>query len=305
MGFLDGLKKEIISICEQAVIPVFSIFLPWKSCVKLYKCLCTNDGLYTNQVDTFYGQSVKQNAISESQKCFKSRARFHLLVDQADFYLTCFRGKRWFNKYVRIEGDPIDTDQGALFITFHWGQGFWALKYLNQKGYKAAWLHAPLQKGLIWGTCINSLVGKCRITQVGRLSGTAPIAVGNSVEKMRYRLVKQKCSVMAMPDAPIRPGASTIRVKLLGRDAQLPAGVIRMAASENIPVYAYTMIVNPEDGMRDLCVRGPIDYQDEASLAQALADVLTGAIEKDPSAWYVWPFADTFFETPKENSALG
>ncbi len=297
------MRHEARTFFESVLIPVICVCLPWRLCVRIFWFLCGKTWLFPTATDLVC-HHARDYIQFENEQTFRQKIRFHLLVDQADFYLSCTRGRRWFNKYVRIQGDKIDKDQGSLFVTFHWGQGFWALKYFNLLGFKPAWLHAPLQSKIKWGSCVSGLVGKGRIAQVGRLAEAVPIAVGNSVEKMRYRLVEEKSSVMAMPDAPLRSGASAIPVKLLGRSARLPAGVIRMAASENISVYAYTMIVNPEDGMRDLRIRGPIHYRDEESLAQALADMLTEAIEKDPSAWYVWPFANSFFEPSSENTSV-
>lgn len=281
---------------ESVLLPLISVLLPWQMASRFYWWVAGWNTLYRDQVAA-PEVSGRPERLVDGDRDSARRTRYHLLVDQADFYLSCFRGKRWLKKYVRVVGDPVDCEQGALFITFHWGQGFWALKYLNQLGFKPAWLHAPLQRGLNWGSTISGLVGRGRIAQVGRLSGAEPIAVGNSIEKMHYRLVEQQRSVLAMPDAPLREGASALKVRLLGREAQLPAGVIRLAARNRIPVYAYTMIVNPEDGTRCLSMRGPVEYDSEETLAQALANILTEAIEREPAAWYVWPFADSFFRS--------
>jgi len=290
----SALGRELRALIERVLVPMLAALLPWRLCARLFWFLAAREFLYRSEVDHAFRFADEYLA---ADKEWKRRARFHLLVDNADYFLSLTRGRAWMRRYLRVDGaDHLDAAPGAiLLVTFHWGQGFWALRYLRDRGFPAAWLHAPVAARLRWGEYVSGFMGRLRIRQVGRLSGASPIPVGGSVEAMRERLLGEKLPVMAMPDAPLREGQRTLSVQLLERPARIAGGVISMAAADNIPVFAYTMRVDPQTGVRHLVIGPAIEYDDAASLAQGLADVLSRAVSDDPAAWYVWPFARTFF----------
>ncbi len=222
----------------------------------------------------------------------------HRLVDMADFFLTMKVGRSWLDRNVLMSGaDALDklSAKNIFFVTFHYGQGFWALKYLRDKGLPVAWLHAPPPVRPALGEIFIGWLGRRRIRQVARLCGASAIPVGGSVASMRERLCRDRLPVMVMPDAPLQPGQSSLPVTLFGREARLPAGALRMAAREAVPVIVYSISVNPVDGKRHMRFEGPFTEPTAESLAQRLCDHLQSAIEKDPTAWHVWPWVEGFF----------
>jgi len=286
-------RAELRAALERALLPALAAILPWPCTARLYWQLARAGFLYRAEVESAWQHARR---VLPPDLLWKRRARYHLLVDNADYFLSRSRGPRWMRRYLRVSGgENLDSAVNpALFVTFHWGQGFWALRYLRDRGFAAAWLHAPVPARLEPGGCIAGLMGRRRIRQVGRLSGAEPIPVGGSIAAMRERL-QQGLSVMAMPDAPLRPGQRELAVELLGRPAHIAAGVITMAAADRIPVYAYTVRADPRTGRRHLAIAPALVADDPALLAQRLADVLSQAVQDDPAAWYVWPFAEGFF----------
>lgn len=287
---------EVRALLELVVIPILGSLLPGKVCHFIYSWLAGCDWLYRDQVAQAGAYAQRYQAIPDIQK-WSRQARFHLLIDQLDGWQTRLRGNGWLYNNVKVVNSQCLAGQepGILFVTFHWGQGFWALKWLNNAGYNLAWLHAPVPQKLDWGGIVAGLVGRLRIAQVGRLAGAEPIAVQGSIEKMRARLVEKKQPVLAMPDAPLQEGRSSIAVRLLNREAKLPAGLIKMAAREAIPVCVYTIKIDQKTGRRNLRFNEPVREKNPEILAQYLADRLTEAVEEDSSAWYVWPHAGGFF----------
>ena len=288
------LTRELRAALERVLLPGLAAVLPWSWCARLFWQLARAEPLYRGEVDAAWEHA---RHYLPTDPLWKRRARFHLLVDNADYFLSLVRGRRWMERHIRVTGsENLHAGVNAmLLVTFHWGQGFWALRWLRERGQPAAWLHAPVASRLRPGEYVSGLMGRLRIRQVGRLSGARPIPVGGSIAAMRERLQQAGLPVMAMPDAPLRPGQRTLAVELLGRPARIAAGVITMAAQEGVPVQAYTMRVDPRTGKRHLAIGPRLVESDPAVLAQALADVLSGAIREDPSAWYVWAFAGGFF----------
>lgn len=223
------------------------------------------------------------------------------LVDVADYFLTLKCGRGWMRRYLHLSGDPLPAPgslAAPVLVTFHYGQGFWALPLLRDQGYPVAWLHAPPPARAPLGQKLAGWMGRRRIAQVARLCGAPAIAVGGSVGRMRRRLLEEGRPVMIMPDAPLQPGQSFLPVTLLGRNARLPAGAIRMAAETGVPVVIYTIMVDPQTGHRHMRIEGPVRGLDSAALAQRLADHLQAAIAQRPEGWHVWPWAATFLQEP-------
>lgn len=221
------------------------------------------------------------------------------LVDVADYFVTLKYGNGWMRRYLHVTGDPLPvagTIAAPVLVTFHYGQGFWALRLLRERGFPVAWLHAPPPAVAPLGEKLAGWIGRRRIAQVARLCGAPAIAVGGSVERMRRRLLEEGRPVMIMPDAPLHPGQSYLPVNLLGRAARLPAGAIRMAAQAGVPVVIYTIAVDPHTGHRHMRIEGPLTGLNDAALAQRLADHLQIALSQQPEAWHVWPWAASFLQ---------
>ena len=292
------MRREWAVLLSSVILPMLATLVPWRYCVRLFWQLARVKILYRDQVmASLVGARTCLDIGDELG--WKRRARFHLLIDTADYFLSRFRTRRWMLKNLTVSGEHFldSCKPDTLFITFHWGQGFYALNFLEKRGFNLSWLHAPVPGKLQLGSYVSGLMGRLRIKQVGRLAGTEPIPVQGSIEKMRTRLVEKKQPVMAMPDAPLQPGQSFVSVKLLGRRARLPAGLIKMAAREKITLCVYTISIDQETGLRNLRFNAPVCEDSPDILAQYLADRLSEAVERDSSAWYVWPHAGGFFRS--------
>lgn len=227
------------------------------------------------------------------------RIALHQLVAYADFYLILFYGDRWFARNVVVDSSllPADThDKGPFFFTPHYGQGVWAMHYLKRQQMPLTRLHAPPPPQSPPGQRVAGRLARWRTRQLEKLTGVSSITVGNggSVERMRARLCDERMPVLAMPDAPVAPQQRQIPVQLLDRPAAFAHGVMALAARENIPVYIYTMAIDPCSGQRHLCLQGPFMDCDSQRLAQSLADISTQAIRHDPYAWHLWPWLESF-----------
>lgn len=229
------------------------------------------------------------------------RIALHQIVAYADFYLILFYGNTWFKKNVRVEGSLLPAarhEKGPFFFTPHYGQGVWAMYHFKQQGYPLTRLHAPPAQHSPPGEYLSHKLAHWRTRQLEKLTGitSIPVGGGGTVERMRQRLCDEGMPVLAMPDAPIRHGQRYIPIQLLQRNAGFANGVMDLAARENIPVYMYTMAIDLSSGQRSLKIHGPFREESKEQLAQRLADISTQAIQKDPFAWHLWPWVESYLK---------
>ncbi|MES2817381.1 MAG: hypothetical protein V4812_00140 [Pseudomonadota bacterium] len=293
---MEAVRREIKAFSELMLIAMLVLLLPWPWAFRGLRFVTR-----FSWMRGVYDQEASRAAAAFGLSAQFEQARLislHRLVDMADYFLTLKYGQGWMRRYLRVTGDVLPdyrTIQAPLFVTFHYGQGFWALRYFREQGFPLAWLHLPPPTRALLGEKVASWMGRRRIARVSRLCGARAIAVGGSIERMRERLLKAQQPVMAMPDAPLQPGQSRIAVRLLERAAYLPAGTIRMAVQAQVPVIIYSILVDPVSGVRRMHIEGPVIGQTQEALAQTLANHLQAALLADPSAWHMWPWAQSFF----------
>ena len=292
----SGLGREFKAALEVGCVAILVFLLPWPLAFRGLRFLTRYSLFQGREQERALGSLVIWRGASGPHS--ERLIALHRLTDIADFFLTLKYGRSWMKRYLHVSGDalPVPGELPApMLVTFHYGQGFWALRYFCDHGYPIAWLHAPPPKVAPWGEKFVGWMGHRRISQVARLSGAPTIAVGGSIERMRRRLLAEGRAVMVMPDAPLQPGQSSLPVRLLGRDARLPAGAIGMASEAGVPVLIYTIVIDPCNGHRHMRLEGPFMGLDAQTLAQRLADHLQVALDSNPEAWHVWPWVSGFF----------
>ncbi len=294
---MRGLRSELGFLVEQLLIALAAL-LPGRSYFYALRLL---GRLHFFFVD-LQPAADKLHAWMPSRCGRKEALRglaLHRLVDMADFYLTVFKGQRWFEGNVVIDA-PANlgpgTSASAMMYTFHYGQGFWVLPYFRSLGWECAFLHLspPLISQAPWGERLAAWFGHLRIAQVARLSNASAITTGGSRRRMRERLLDEQQAVLVMPDVPGMSELPSLPVILFDRPARFPAGTIELAINENVPVYIYTMVLDRRSGLRHLRICGPFEGDTPPKLADRLAGVLEEAIQSDPTGWHLWAWIDHF-----------
>lgn len=296
-NMFKAVGRELAVAFELLCVAALTLLLPWPLAFRGLRWL-TRFALFQGDAAVPGARQMAGWLGGEPAHAVRLQA-LHRLVDVADYFLTRKYGDGWMRRYLHVHGEPLPAPDGGvapMLVTFHYGQGFWALRWLRQAGYPVAWLHAPPPAMAPLGEKLAAWMGRRRIVQVGRLCGAPTIAVGGSIARMRRRLLEEGRPVMVMPDAPLQPGQSWLPVSLLGREARLPAGAIRMAAQDGVAVLVYSIVVDPRDGHRHLHLEGPLVGLDATALAQRLAAHLQRALQRQPEAWHVWAWASTFAE---------
>lgn len=304
MNLSKKFLQELVNYGQLRVLPALLAKLPHSLAWNLSR-RAVNLGLYNRQVNLANKHAISYLALEDNPNWIR-QAQHHILADHSDYFLTGKSAELKNNPRLKVLQNGLSGYKGlapTLIMTFHWGQGFWLLRYLRSQGFHPAWLHAPVKSESSLGSYVEAKMGRVRIRKVAEITGAEPIATGNAVQTMKEYLKDAKHCVIAMPDAPLAPGRSSIQVKFLGKLASWPAGLITMAAEEQLEVSVATCGLNTQSGEREIRITKPLRYQDAQSLAQQLAIKLEEHIKIASSAWYVWPHVESFFQNAESQIA--
>ena len=291
-------KRELRLVALHASLFCIAFFLPIRWQMAALKRLAhyvpgrflAIDAAST-ELDRVFPGRYTQGQLSESF----SR---HWLIDQLDFYLTLRHGKGWFRRQVDVTGVDLPPGEGpALCLTFHYGQGFWALDYLRRKGYVTAMIYLPAlaPKEAPWGEKFANWLAWRRIRQFERLCGDQGIPVANSVRKIRNRLTRERSAVAIMPDVPPHEGQRVAAFSLFGQRAGMPVGGLHLAVSAKVPVVVYTMRANRQTGRSELKIHGRFGGMTSDQLVARLGEILQQELNEEPTAWHLWPWIESFY----------
>src|SRR5690554_1680973 len=134
---LDALKQEARIACLHLALLTITRCLPQRWHFKALKGLARLHPFLLEKNNAVDKLLAFKPELSPYRKSLSLGFAFHQLIDQADYYLTRRYGTSWLNHNLVIDKQPEATwpaeELGAaLFLTPHYGQGFWALRYLNE-----------------------------------------------------------------------------------------------------------------------------------------------------------------------------
>lgn len=299
MNRIKKVALEVKSLFEILFVGCVALLLPWSLSFRVLR--------WSTRFHLLRGEATADAVanmeawLGEKPANAERLYNLHRLIDSADFFLTLKSSKGWMQRHLQVSRQDMpvaDQEKGAIFITLHYGQGFWALKWLKDKGYQVGWLYAPPPKVAPLGNKLFHWIGRKRVSQVEHLCGAVAIPTGGSIEKMRHRLLNEKKPVLVMPDAPLRSGQSKIKMHLLGRDICIPAGALSMAADEKLPVFIYSVVADITTGHRYMDIKGPFYNLETQDIIQHIQDHYNLVLSRDPTAWHAWPWVSTFLDAP-------
>lgn len=286
--------KELKHISRHVLLAFLALGLPWALSFKILRFL-TRFGLGSSEFDQQAVSNMRLYDMGHDSAVAIRQMRLHRLVDLADYYKSWWITPGWLRRYWQVSGDSLpDPEQhpAVLFVTFHYGQGFWALRYFQQHGLHMAALYRPPPKP-VWGERFNYWFFWVRLRSIFRLTKTEPIRVGDEQSELSAlvrRLVRHKQPVGVMPDIPTDP-AHAVEVSLLGRRAYFASALLRLVVKKKIPVVLYTSVLDLHTAARNIDIQVLYEQDSVDELAQSLACCLESAILKDATAWHLWPWA--------------
>ena len=267
---------------ECVMLPVLAIALPWPLAWRMLRALAARG--------RFFGaETLRACAVANAEgyvrdaPAWAERHRLTRIVDHVDPALSFMRSDRWMARHLLVEGDAVPVGP-CMFVGFHHGTGFWSLRHLRRLGHRVSFLAAPVTARHFPGQPLRLAFMRWRKISVERAGGAPVIVVGGSRDRIRAAL-SAGISVLGLVDVPEATSAP-VPVTFLGRKGSFPDGLLRVAAAEKVPLFAYVATLDPDTGDRRLrLTRLPGDPREAL---HALVAMLETAIRRDPPAWHLW-----------------
>lgn len=298
---INTMWTEFKQVLGYSLLALLVLGLPWRWTYALLR-FSTRFGMGRTEFEPAALVSMQRFGFAPDAYIAARQLRLHRLIDLADFYKSWWMTQGWLRRYWRVTGDPLpDAKQhpAVLFVTFHYGAGFWALRYFNQHQLNMAALYRPPPPPKA-GERFHYRFFWWRLRSIARLTGTQPIRVGDQKSELTAlvrRLVQARLPVGVMPDIPTDP-QQAVPAQMLGHTIYFASALLRLVVKRNIPVALYTSVLDLADGGRNVQMQVLQEYSSIEDLAQTLADCLAAAIEQDPTAWHLWPWAHEIFKAP-------
>lgn len=359
--WLHYFRVQLRDLVELYALPLLAVVLPWPWCFALYKRCAQSAWLYRQTAGRALAQAqalgyvapspdgVAQGGLASSAAMAAAAAngqthdahgshcahdlpdaatwlaqrKLVTLVDHADHYLSRTRSSRWLRRYVDVQGQWPEPDKAAVLCTFHWGAGMWSLRHARHAGLKIHALAAPLQGAQFAGRPVLHAYAKARTASAAREMGQPTLDASQSMRPV-LRALKAGEQVLAVVDVPPDTVNASLSVPLLGRTAQVPRGLLRLAAEQGLPVVVFVVGINLATGRRYLHIQSVPHWEPDSASDSAHdggagsnaatpraapaqitmdADALTRhvfarlqtAIDQEPAAWHLWSEAPRFF----------
>lgn len=296
MSVLARVRHEAQDLFEMVLVPGVAALLPWPVSFRLFRWISRRNWLYRHACDTALAHAAARGWVHGDPAQWKSDCRLIMLIDNADYFLSRFRGDGWMRRHLDVSGEWPAHGQAAILCTFHWGAGMWALRHAGSMGRTPHALVAQHVASNFPGRTVQYTYYGARNRENTRALGTEPIeATGHP--RTVLRALRNQEQLMAAVDVPSDQAAASEPVSVLGLSARVPRGLFRIAADTKVPMYAFLTGVRMSDGQRTLHIQR-IKGDDQRELMDNAFSLLDQAIRSNPPAWHFWKVAPRFFDQP-------
>lgn len=278
---------------ECLLLPALAAALPWGIVWPLLRRAAGRRHLFAGETARAQSMAAREG-FADDVAAWAAGHRLTRIVDQIDPALSQSRSDRWMRGHLRVEGDALPAGP-CIFAGFHYGPGFWSLRWLRSQGHAVSFLSRPIVAEEFRGEPLRYAFERWRMRRAAAAGGAPIIYTGDAVRKIREAL-RRGTSVLGMVDVPLPDSHDRIAAPFMGRQAWFPDGLLKIAQSEPVPLVAYVAHLDPETGSRRLALtRLPVEGEDPM---RSLAAMLERAIRRDPPAWHLWAEWPLFFRNP-------
>ena len=225
--------------------------------------------------------------------------RLTRVTDYADLWVSLTRSDRWMAKHLRVEA-PAKLAAPALFVTFHYGGGWWLTRYLRTLGLPISIVMQRGPDAANWSERILLWFGTLRMKTIERVCG-APLIYTDWGGAARgvLKAWKEGNSVLALIDLPPPLVDRSAAVQFLGATAYFPPSLVELAHRQQRPIHVFIGQWNRDTLQPELKVVSLDTRSADASL-QAAVTLLESAVQQRPGAWHGWGDAGLFFQRPAD-----
>lgn len=279
---------------EQRLLPLLATVLPWRWFFRVATQLGRGSRLFGEDAETSHRHAREFLPVAEKNAWLAVYRRMRI-VDQVDAFFALRRSDRWLDRHMRIVGEEWPPGP-VMVLTFHYGEGLWALRHLRRTGHPASFLSAPIVPEAFPGAPGTYRFERRRMAAVAMAGGAPLIYSGGSSAKMEA-VLRAGGTVVGLVDVPPPwTRGSFLPVPFLGRTAWFPYGLFRVADRAGVPIVSFICRL-AEDGRRELLIRR-LRSQGEDRLREMVAQ-LEQALVQDSADWHLWPQVELFFSPPE------
>lgn len=289
-------RVQVRDVFELMLLPALALVLPWPICFRLFGWLARWEGLYREATHRALAQAKQMGWIGTDEREWARRRRLVTLIDHADFYLVRTRSTAWLNRFVEVQGHWPAAADSAILCTFHWGASMWALRHARLNGMHAHFLLASLDRVHFKGRPVLHAYASARTAGCDRELGHLRLDASTPLRKVFLNILAEHEQIMAVIDVPADAFSVRQSVTLLGRRAQVPNGLMRLAVDQQVPVTLFLTGIDFETGHRTLVIKTLGVFASVDALAAEAFEYLDNAIRSSPASWHFWSEAPRFFE---------
>lgn len=291
----NRLRRELRVLAERWLVPALIAALPWPIGFRIARRLAHWPWFFRERVEATIAIAQRHGVVDDLRR-FAFEQRLYHLVDHVDLFLLKWRSDRYLDRHFDIEGAWPAGQDSLITLSFHWGAGFWALRSLRRSGRRFAGLSVRTDPQSFAGHALLHRYALLRNAEVVKTGAHELVYIGDGPRPM-LRALQGGVGLLTSIDVPGVGGE--VPVRLLGRDAQLPSGMIKLAEKARVPIVFFAVWLDPATGRRKLRIREPLHVRDRTEAMTFAAAHLDWMLHTAPAAWHFWAYADAFFLQPR------
>jgi drug/metabolite transporter (DMT)-like permease len=295
---LSSIAKSATMLWELLLMPMLLAILPSRMRNSAIRRVVSNRTRFAADADATVSAALRYFPNTNVEE-FTRDYRLCRLADLVDFWLYRLRSKRWPLENVDVKA-TADISGPALFVTYHYGGGWWIAWILSRRYLRANLLiRHPLHTNR-WVDGILAAVGVYRNECFAGLIGNPLIWSDEAGAAMKLRACwKRGESAIALTDLPVSNVDRYRYAPLLSRSAYLPSSLFELAARSTVPVYVFIGEWNPQALQPTVRIELLAAAGSSAEeMVLRYATILNAELLRRPSAWHFWPAVEQFFKPP-------
>ena len=224
--------------------------------------------------------------------------RLTRVIDFADPWLSLMRSDAWFKQNVKVTAPTRPAGQGALFVIFHYGGGWWMSRYFRACGERISIIMFRGFAGTSASDRLAQLFGWIRMKWIERICRSPLIVTNDGGVKQKMCEVWQRGDhIYIASDIPPVLVRGTAGVPFFGGTGYFPLRPFALAAEQNVPVYMLISAWDAETLQPTLSIH---ELPGATSLERLAALVAhhEALIRVRPGSWHLWGEWPLFFQTP-------
>lgn len=290
------LRTECRDALELVIVPGLAALLPWSWCFAIFQRMARWRWLYREACETALLQARQRGWAGADEVHWLWVRKLVTLVDHADHYLGLWRSDAWMRRHLQVQGQWPAPGQAVLLVTLHWGAGYWGLRHAAAMGLHPHALVASLGSQAYQGRTVLSWYANARNANVARTLRASTIDISTQLKQV-IRALRHDEALLGVMDVPADEAKASMAIQLLGMQARVPRGLLRLAVDQRVPVVLYITGLNTQTGKRFLQIKSLGVNASVEGLSEQVFGELERLIALDAPAWHFWGVAERFFSS--------